>query len=258
LSALKDAYPAARSEVGTVGLLLGCSSNLASPWVADAVIKLLTFSGYRVVVPKAQVCCGAPAINNGDWDTARKLARRNLRTFLSLDVDYITSPDGTCTGALAHDYRELFRRDPDALSDAERLGGMVVDLSRLLAAALENGRLIFGAYPAIVALHDSCHITHTGGGNRWRDLLKAVPNLELREMPNSQHCCGFGGSYAFAHRRTSREIAARKIIWALETGASQLLVGSPGCMLWLASVGRQIKPGAIKVRHAAELMADAL
>ena len=255
LRLLANEYPATTSEIGSVGLLVGCSSNLVTTWVADAVIKLLTKAGYRVVVPKEQVCCGAPAINNGDWRMARYLAARNITLFTEVGVDFVTSPDGTCASAMRQDYLELFCEDDKQRSAAEELANKVADISSLAARAPDLGVLNLKRTGTSVTVHDSCHITHIGG-NRWRDLLKQVPGLEVREMAESTHCCGFGGSYSVFHPESSQAIARRKIERALRTGASQMLVGSPGCLI---HIQRSLKPDEqrhLKVKHFAEFLAE--
>jgi Fe-S oxidoreductase len=255
---MKEEYHPLGDEVGTVGLLLGCSLNLSTPWIADAVIKLLTTAGWRVVVPREQVCCGAPAINNGAWDIARRLARTNLKIFNNLGVECITSADGTCAGAFKHDYREIFRDEPEMLPDVERLSHATTDLSIIIAEAFEIGRIQFSEQPSIIALHDSCHITHFSMGNRWREILGGMKGIEMKKLPDSDHCCGFGGSYAFLHSETSFKIAARKAERAMATGADELLVGSPGCLMRLQSVVNERHSGKLRIRHVVEFLQDRL
>jgi len=255
---MKDEYQTQGEEVGTVGLLLGCSLNLTTPWIADAVIKLLTTAGWRVVVPRDQVCCGAPAINNGAWDIAKRLARINLKVFNNLGVDKITSADGTCAGAFKHDYWEIFQNEPEILPDVERLSRTTSDLSSIVADAVDMGRIGFSEISSSAVLHDSCHITHLGSGNRWREILSRIEGLELKKLPDSEHCCGFGGSYSFAHPESSFKIATRKVERALVTDVSELLVGSPGCLMRLQSVVNERYSGKLNVRHVVELLRDAL
>jgi len=256
LHSLNDEYPATGKEFGSVGLLLGCSVNISTPWVADATIKLLNAAGWRVVVAKEQVCCGAPAINNASWDIARKLARRNMIVFRSLGVDRVTSADATCAGAFQRDYPELFREDEEARMAAVELSEMTVDLSELLFEACEDGRLRFNPREEVVTLHDSCHVTHVSRGGRWRQLLERVEGLNIRELKDSDHCCGFGGSYAFFHRETSMKIAERKVERIIETGADKVLVGSPGCMLRIQSVLNAKTDRVVKVMHVAEFLSE--
>jgi len=254
LDSLQELYPAIGEEVGRVGLLIGCSGNLSAPWAVDAALSLLRTVGWSVVVPKTQGCCGAPAINNGQWKLGRKLASRVIRLFDELGVDWVTSPDATCSSAMSTDYLNLFADDPDQLEAAMRLSAKTIELGNLIAKALDEGRLKFHPLKVAVTVHDSCHSIHLGGGNRWRDLLRAIPGLEIREMNESSVCCGFGGSYALMHPVTSERIAARKMTNAAQTGAEIVLVSSPGCQIRLQS----LETGAVEqpsIRYVAELLA---
>lgn len=252
LSRLESEYLPHGEVFGSVGLLPGCSGNLFVTTAVDATIKLLVSAGYRVVIPKQQVCCGAPAINNGDWNTARRLALMNANIFTELGVDYVTSPDATCCGAMAHDYSEIFEELPRKFDSVQQLSSMVTGLDQLLYDAVEKKRLSFQYADTAVTLHDSCHSTHLGDGNRWRDILGTV--IKLNKMRNSDHCCGFGGSYAFAHTESSRQIADRKIGNAQDTGAEQMLVGSPGCKVRLKSANTADRK--LQIRHVTEMLSE--
>ncbi len=251
ISQLQSEYLPDVEPVASVGLLLGCSGNVFVPSVIDSTIKLLIAGGYRIVIPKRQVCCGAPAINNGDWDTARKLALMNANAFTELNADYVTSPDATCAGAMTCDYHEIFAELPNRIELVERLSDMVIGLDQLLYNVVE--RLHFHPIETEVTLHDSCHSTHIGNGDRWRDILSSIDKLQLNEMHNSDHCCGFGGSYMFTHRKLSKEIAQTKIGNAKDTDSKQMLVGSPGCMVRLQSAN---DGNGFQVRHVTELLME--
>lgn len=258
LDVLKTEYLPESQPIGTVGLLVGCSCNLVAPWILDATIRLLTASGWRVIIPHDQVCCGAPAINNGDWKTARRLAKHNIRIFKSIEADYITSPDATCAGSFKRDYPELYCGSGKLFEEAERLAEKTVELSHLIAGAIDEKRLKLKPSPLSVTLHDSCHATHNAEGSRWRDILRKVDKLEIIEMQDSEHCCGFGGSYAYYHSDTSSKIADRKIERARKTRAKTILVGSPGCLLKLQPFVLDKFGSEINVKHVVELLAEAL
>ncbi|MFH0766074.1 MAG: (Fe-S)-binding protein [Calditrichota bacterium] len=249
--------PEGGRSTGTVGLLIGCSSNFITPDIAEATVQVLTAAGIRVVVPTDQVCCGAPAINNGDWNLARRLAVRNLEVFADLAADYVTSPDATCAQALKRDYLELFPENHKRHTAARDLARMTMDLGHLLARLAGEGRLKFNRIERKVTLHDSCHATHIGGGSRWREVLKLIPGLELVEMQDPAICCGFGGSYALFHEKSSNLIAARKIEHILETGVSQVLTTSPGCALKLQSAAIRGVHRELRFKHAVEVVGEA-
>ncbi len=259
LRKLREEYPPVGESRGSVGMLLGCSVNLYEPHVAEGAIKLLTAAGYRVLIPKNQVCCGAPAINNSAWTTARKLALRTARLFNGLNVEVVTSCDATCAGAMINDYRELFLGEKIELAEVERLAAKTRQLGQVLQTAVDSGWLRFDTCDAKVTVHDSCHSTHYRQGKvNWRKVIQRVPGVVIVEMADAGHCCGFGGSYSFTHRRDSMAISEVKLRHAIATGAQEILVGSPGCALRLLSTQREVQANAIKIRHAVNFLADRL
>jgi len=251
LPRLPDVVEPEGETIGTVGLLLGCSTNFSAPWAADAAISLLTRAGWRVVIPHTQGCCGAPAINNGEWPLARKLAQRTIALFSDPSFDRITSPDATCLSAIKSDYGHIFAGCDDKPEDLSILQGKTRQLGNIVADAAYGRQLNFGRVRAKVTIHDSCHATHLGEPARWREVLARVQGLELIEMEASRHCCGFGGSYALFHREVSTRIAGRKMDQARATGAATLLVGSPGCQIRLQSLEGE----RLEVRYAGEFLA---
>jgi glycolate oxidase iron-sulfur subunit len=71
---------------GTIALLSGCVQDRWFRGVNRATIRVLARNGWRVLVPRRQVCCGALAAHYGHLDAARRLAERNLRAFADADV----------------------------------------------------------------------------------------------------------------------------------------------------------------------------
>jgi glycolate oxidase iron-sulfur subunit len=254
LDSLEERHEAIGREVGRVALIIGCSGNFTAPWAVDSAISLLRTAGWTVLIPRQQRCCGAPAINNGQWELARKLAIDNLTMLDGLEVDAITSPDATCAAAIKYDYNNLNLADDLTRNRLERISGKTTELSQLLGRALDEGRLKFQPFKVSATVHDSCHSTHLGSMNRWRDLIRAIPGVDLREMSNSKLCCGFGGSYAVMHRESSDRIARRKMYDGASTGAEIMLVGSPGCQIRLQSIDVP-EHNLPQVRLAVELLA---
>ncbi len=81
--------------------------------------------------------------------------------------------------------------------------------------------------------------------------------LELREMPQSDVCCGFGGSTSLEHPEVSERLLNNKLQNAESTGATLLVSDNPGCLMHLrGGVDAQGKP--IRVLHLAQLMAEYL
>ncbi|MGH2540161.1 MAG: (Fe-S)-binding protein, partial [Actinomycetota bacterium] len=95
--------PAGVQTRGTVALLSGCVQDRWFHDVNEATIRVLARSGWRVVVPRDQRCCGALQAHNGRLGTARRLARRNARAFEG--VDHVVADAAGC-GAHMQTYGE--------------------------------------------------------------------------------------------------------------------------------------------------------
>ncbi|MFN3821109.1 MAG: (Fe-S)-binding protein [bacterium] len=240
------------TPLGSVGLVIGCLGDISLPWAVDGAISLLVKSGWRVILPKPQGCCGAPAINNGDWELARSLAIRLAKLFSKWDWDFVTSPDATCTSTIRHDWQEIFLSQGGAREGVKKLSSKVRGLWELVETGIKAGRLEFKDTHTRVALHHSCHSFHLPPANRWEVVLRKIPGLEIVPMEDEHLCCGFGGSYAKYYPEQSYRIAQRKIRKAKESGAEIMLVGSPGCLIRLNGVDE----GSIPVEYIAHFLAE--
>ena len=252
LNLLPDTVPAKIHKRYRVGYFVGCISNFFLGNIGLAAIDTLSALGCEVVIPKDQVCCGAPAFNNGEMNAAVHLAQRNVQAFLAAEVDFITSADATCGGAFVHEYNQLLTNDPDynAFSRKYReIHGLILELGL-------DGNLL--ELPAKITYHDSCHLRHTQGVRTApRAILKSLPGVDLVEMEGSELCCGFGGSYSLFHAAEATAITQEKLNCALSSGASEIAAGSPGCILKLQQEAN-IHKVLIKVKHTIEFIYERL
>ena len=62
-----------------VALFVTCLIDVFRPSAGFAAVKLLEEAGCTVAVPHSQTCCGQPAYNSGDRETAKEIAKRSSR-----------------------------------------------------------------------------------------------------------------------------------------------------------------------------------
>ena len=79
----------------------GCLIDFAYPEMGEAVVKILNKAGIRVIFPKDQTCCGAPARYSGAYEVAAQNAVDNIQALLEGRVEYVVSACPTCTVALS-------------------------------------------------------------------------------------------------------------------------------------------------------------
>jgi glycolate oxidase iron-sulfur subunit len=108
--------------------------------------------------------------------------------------------------------------------------------------------------PATVAYHDACHLAHAQRiRSQPRQLLAAVPELALREIPDAEICCGSAGVYNLLQPQAARELGDRKAAQVATTGAELLVSANPGCAMQIAAALR--RAGApLPVAHVAEVI----
>jgi L-lactate dehydrogenase complex protein LldE len=103
--------------------------------------------------------------------------------------------------------------------------------------------------------HDSCSgLRELGVKAQPRKLLASVEGLSLKEMHDSDVCCGFGGTFCVKYPDISNTIVTKKAEHIAATGAGTLLAGDLGCLMnMVGKLQRLGKP--VQARHVAEVLA---
>jgi L-lactate dehydrogenase complex protein LldE len=234
-----------------VGLFVTCLVDLFRPTVGFASVKLLEDAGCTVEVPRGQTCCGQPAYNSGDRKTAQDLARQFIAAFDGFD--YVVAPSGSCGGMIKKHYPLLLADDPAWAPRAQHLSARTYELVSFLVDVL-NVTAVDAHYDDSVTYHDSCSgLRELGIKAQPRQLLASVQGVELTELPGSEVCCGFGGTFCVKYPDVSNQMVEDKTAAIAGTGAGTLLAGDVGCLLNMA--GKLKRQGsAVKVRHVAEVL----
>ncbi|NIR32515.1 MAG: (Fe-S)-binding protein [Gammaproteobacteria bacterium] len=235
-----------------VGLFVTCLVDLFRPNIGFATVKLLEAAGCRVDVPELQTCCGQPAYNSGDAEDACAIAKRVIKTFEG--YDYVIVPSGSCTGMLKEHYPGLFDTDAHWSGRARLLADRCYELVSFLVDVLGFAD-IDARYRGTVTYHDTCSgLRELGIREQPRQLLARVRELSLRELDDSNVCCGFGGTFCVKYPEISGRMVSDKVANVKASGAQTLLGGDLGCLLNIA--GRLRREGsAMKVYHVAEVLA---
>src|SRR5579863_3096350 len=88
-SQLGKTFPAHGARRARVALFAGCVAQVTFSELNRATIRVLQANGCEVVVPAAQLCCGALPNHAGVRDVARDLARANFAAFPPAEFDAI-------------------------------------------------------------------------------------------------------------------------------------------------------------------------
>jgi glycolate oxidase iron-sulfur subunit len=248
--------PAVEPRRYRVAMLVGCAQDLIFSEVNRDTVEVLARNGCDVVTPPRQHCCGSLHAHNGELGLARELARRNIDQFPPAQFDAIITNAGGCGSHLKH-YRKLLADDAAYRERAEVWDAKVKDIHEWLAQIGLRSPAPDGLPARTVTYHESCHLAH---GQKItaqpRQLLRAIPNLRLVELPESNWCCGSAGIYNLIQPEMAGALLERKLKHIETTGATVVATGNPGCQLQLLNGARQ-RGRTLRIVHPVTLLAEA-
>lgn len=219
-----------------VAFYVGCMSNYFYTDMGRAVVDVLTENGCEVVIPKDQGCCGIPASVNGDVESTKVMARNNLLAFEKMGADAVVSNCSSCGEAWKHLFPEILEDDPEMKPLADKWAAKTYDISEFLIHKVPFKREGLGRVERKVTYHDPCHLNRSQGIYKEpREILEAIPGIELIEMKKPDRCCGMAGSFALVHPDLSANISDKKIADITQTHTDTVVTGCPACRLQLAS-----------------------
>ncbi|MGZ5936482.1 MAG: (Fe-S)-binding protein, partial [Rhizomicrobium sp.] len=203
-----------------VGLFVTCLADLVRPQVGFASVKLLEQAGCDVEVPSTQTCCGQPAWNAGADKDALDIARQVIAAFEKFD--YVVVPSGSCAGMIKRHYPEVFEKDAAWLARARALAAKTHELMSFLVK-VRGVKTVPAKFAKSVCYHDSCSSRREMGViDEPRALLASVDGLTVKELSDTQTCCGFGGLFSVKYPEISERMADDKVADAVATGADAL------------------------------------
>lgn len=242
-----------------VAMLTGCVQDVAFSDVNRATVDVLVANGCEVATPRAQSCCGSLHVHNGDLESARELARRQLDAIDPSLYDAIISNSAGCGSHLKR-LGHLLADDPVYAARAAAWSAKVRDISEWLVQIgfRAPAAPLSGAAPVAVTYHEACHLCHGQKiSAQPREILKSIPGVELRECAEATMCCGSAGVYSLTQPKTAGWLRDRKVGHLRATGATVVATANPGCQLQIQqgiSTGGAARP---RVVHPVVLLAEA-
>jgi len=249
---LPERVPARGSRRAVVGMLTGCVQSVFFPQVNASTARVLAAEGCDVIIPSGQGCCGALSLHSGREAEAADFARRTIAIFEQTGVDAIVVNSAGCGSAMKEYERLLAHGDPGWAERAAEMSGKVRDLAEFLAEIGPVARR--HPLPVTAAYHDACHLAHAQRITKQpRELLRAIPGLNLVEVPDAGTCCGSAGVYNLLQPEAARELGGRKAEAVLAAAAPLLISANPGCSLQIASALAE-RGEHVAVAHTAEVL----
>jgi glycolate oxidase iron-sulfur subunit len=247
---MPERTPAVGERRGRVGLLTGCVQDVFFHPVNEATARVLAAEGWDVIAPREQACCGALGLHAGREAEAIARAKKLIAVFERAQVDTIATNVAGC-GSSMKEYGELLADDPEWAERASAFAAKVRDISEVVDATLADPRARRHPLPAKVVYHDACHLGHAQKiRTEPRRVLRAIPGVELVELPESEICCGSAGIYNMLQPEAAGDLGRRKADNIRGTGADVLVTANPGCLLQI----RKYLEGDLPMLHPIQLI----
>jgi Fe-S oxidoreductase len=175
-------------------------NNHFHPNTAKAAVEVLEAAGFRVIVPRANLCCGRPLYDHGMLDRAQSLLLQILDE-LSPEIEAgipIVGLEPSCVAVFRDELLNLFPHD----ARAQALSRQAFLLSEFLEMHAKDCTPPQLNRPAL--LHGHCH---------QKSLMKMTAEESvLRRLGIDLHspapgCCGMAGSFGFEPDKYDLSIA---------------------------------------------------
>ncbi len=236
-----------------VALFSTCLVDALFPDAGTATVTLLERLGQPLEFPLEQTCCGQMHANTGYFEP--RLVRRYVDVFDQYDA--VVVPSGSCASAIRHQHEMVARAASDErlAHRAHAVGAKTYELSEFLIDVMKTDDV--GAYfPHRVTYHPTCHsLRMLGVGERPVRLLRNVRGIDLVELPRSEECCGFGGTFSIKNPDVSAAMLADKMESVIDTGAEVLCAGDRSCLMHIGGGLSRIRAG-VRTLHLAEILAS--
>lgn len=211
---------------------VGCATNSIYTDTGRDVLFVLRKNGIEVVLPAGLVCCGMPALGEGDLGTAREMMGKNLKILSKLDFDALVVECTSCGLMFRKDAAALFDEDDPLREQAEKVAAMTWEATDYL----EMIGMAAAPAPLDLALtyHVPCHGWMTESvKDAPRRLMEKIPGVKLIEMEHPERCCGAGGGFFMENPNLAESIRSRKIDEIERTTVKTVLTQCPGCRFFI-------------------------
>jgi glycerol-3-phosphate dehydrogenase subunit C len=168
-----------------------CFINYNHPGLGKDLMEVFSRNGIALGLPK-QNCCGMPAMEAGDIELAKRLARQNVEALLPYvrEGKKVVAVNPTCSYMMRKEYGDLV-----GTAEARQVAAAAMDPCEFLFQLKQEGKLNrdFRSTPELVAYHLPCHLRAQNIGFRSRDLMRLIPGTTVKMV---EQCCGHDGTWA--------------------------------------------------------------
>ncbi len=219
--------------------------------VTRALARILHAAGVDfAILGEEEQCTGDAARRAGNEYLFQTLAQANVEVLNQYKFNIILTQCPHCFNTLQNEYPQF--------------GGRyrVVHHTQYIQQLLQAGRIKLQAgRDGVVAFHDPCYL------GRYNDIydppraLVTAAGGSLAPLPQARDlamCCGGGGARVWIEDESAVRINHNRLKQLQATGAGQVGVACPFCMIMLQDAAGALGAEGLAIRDVAEIVADAL
>ncbi|MFX0043910.1 MAG: (Fe-S)-binding protein, partial [Candidatus Hodarchaeota archaeon] len=180
---------------------LGCTIATRTPKTAEAFINILNHANVEfTILGEQEGCCGYVLISSGLWEEATKVANEVIKRIEKTEVRTLITPCSGCYYTFTRLYPEILNLEMPC---------EILHSSQYIEKLIKEEKLKLKPLNLNITYHDPCSLgRHCKVYYAPRNVLKAIPNLNLIEMPLNKElarCCGGGGGLWTYNNEVSME-----------------------------------------------------
>jgi Fe-S oxidoreductase len=246
--------PIFNSQMHDILLYVGCTSSYdrRGQRIATALVQLLDAAQVKYgFLGDEEPCCGEAALSVGHRPFFEEIAGQTARIFDEHRVSKLVTISPHCYDVFKNHYPPT------------GIGFQPLHYTQFIAQLINEGRLKFEkALDIKVTFQDPCYLGRINGQfDAPRQVLKAIPGVELREMIGHREdglCCGGGGGRMWLETPVGERFSDLRVEQALQTGADDLVTSCPFCVSCLEDSLKISNAESLEVLDLAEIAAQAL
>ncbi len=216
-------------------LVQGCVQPGLSPNTNAATVQVLDRLGIEALTVSAESCCGALSYHLNAQAEGLDFARRNIDAWWPLieaGVEAIVMTASGCSN-FVQDYDRLLKTDPDYAPRAEKVVGLLKDISEVLAA--EDLAPLAVSSIERISWHCPCTAQHGQKLDQpTREVLGRL-GFELPVVTDAHLCCGSAGTNSLLQPAIAEALRSRKLDALQKSEPDRIVTANIGCQIHLAA-----------------------
>jgi len=222
-----------QKEKAKVVYFVGCVASYfpMTKKIPQSFVQILDKAGVDfTILGGEEWCCGFPLIAAGMRKKATALIQHNLEKVKEKGAERVVFACPSCY----HTWIEECKTDIE-----------IFHATQFIKTLIDEGKISFKEQRTKVTYHDPCDLGRTSGVYEApREILRAIPGVELVEMKENReqcNCCGGGGNLEMVNPELSAALAQAKIEEIKATGADRVITACQQCVRTILTTARRKK-----------------